>query len=315
MIIDIHTHFFGMKTQYWWDDFIRVGAEASGKTVEEIRKRMPGWSDTTGDLLVKDMDEAGIDKSVLLAVDIPFLWSISPEPDIEGNVICLDNMHRMYAKAVERHPTRLILFAGIDPRRPNATDYIEKAVKEWGVKGVKIHPCYGFYPNEPLCYKLYAKMEELGLPLVSHTGPEDIPMWSKYGSVMYFDEIANDFRDLKIIMGHAGGSQWLEAATLASVKPNLYLDLSWWQPKLLRNPIDLFYKPLRMMIDIAGSRKILFGSDWPAMRQIRRLPHAVWVKAFKEPPEEVKAAGIEFTEQEINRILGENAAEILGIKG
>lgn len=315
MIIDIHTHFFGMLTKHWWDDFIRTGAEASGKTVEEVRKKMPGWSDTTGELLVKDMDEAGIDKSVLLAVDNALLWGIGAEPDIEGNVICLDNMHRMYAKAVERYPTRLILFAGIDPRRPDPVGYLERAVKEWGVKGLKIHPCWGFYPNEPICYKLYAKLEELGLPLLSHAGAEQSPQWSKYASPEYFDDIANDFRGLKIIMAHAGLPFWQEAATLASLKPNLYVDLAWWQPRLLRNPIELFYKPLRMMIDIAGPRKILFGSDWPALRQVRRLGPAAWVKAFKEPPDEVKAAGIEFTEQEISRILGENAAEILGIKG
>jgi len=44
------------------------------------------------------------------------------------------------------------------------------------------------------------------------------------------------------------------------------------------------------------------------------LPHAAWVKAIKEPPEEVKAAGIEFTEEEISGILGDNAARLLGLQ-
>jgi len=43
------------------------------------------------------------------------------------------------------------------------------------------------------------------------------------------------------------------------------------------------------------------------------LPHAAWVKAVKEPPEEVKAAGIEFSEKEISGILGDNAAAVLGL--
>ena len=65
---------------------------------------------------------------------------------------------------------------------------------------------------------------------------------------------------------------------------------------------------------IEGRSKILFGSDWSALRLIRRLPHAAWVKAIKESPEEVKAAGIEFTEEEISGILGDNAARLLGLQ-
>jgi predicted TIM-barrel fold metal-dependent hydrolase len=303
-----------MKTKSWWEDFVRVSAEVSGKSEEEIWKRVPGWSDSSGDLLVKDMDEAGIDKSVILAVDMGPFWGVSSDLDVDGNVICLDNLHKIIAKAVENHPTRLIMFAGIDPRRPDPVGYLKRAVKEWDIKGVKLHPAYGFYPNDPMCYKIYAKMEELGLVLLSHTGPEDIPMWSNYASPMYFDGIANDFRGLKIVMGHAGLSYWEQAATLCSMKPNLYVDVAWWQNRFLRNPVELFYKPLRQMIDLAGSRKILFGSDWPALRQVRRCNPTAWVKAFKEPSPEVKTSGIEFTEQEIKRIMGDNAASVLGIK-
>ena len=67
-------------------------------------------------------------------------------------------------------------------------------------------------------------------------------------------------------------------------------------------------------MDIAGRSKVLFGSDWPALRLIRRLPHKEWIKVFSEPPlEELRAAGIEFTQDEINGVLGDNAAKLLGL--
>ncbi|MFC1918070.1 amidohydrolase family protein [Chloroflexota bacterium] len=308
MIIDVHCHlrWENQPSKEWFEAQVQAGVLASGSSAEAVRERMRENFDTTGDLIVKDMDEAGIDISVIEVIDYSLLAGCA-------DTMSLEESHKLYAGAAAKHPERLIAFAGIDPRRSGAGKFLEKAVKEWNMKGLKLMPAAGFYPNEPRCYQIYQKAVELGIPILVHTGFDSIPYYGGYAQPKYLDEVANDFPDLKIILAHAGGAFWQEAASMASFKPNIYLDLAMWQPKLLRNPIDEFYRTLRSLIDTAGRAKILMGSDWPGLRLVRKLPHAAWIKAIKEPPPEVKEAGIEFTEKEINGILGDNAARVLGL--
>ena len=308
MIIDMHCHLWDEKipSENWWESFVKISASLSGRPEERIRERIPGWMDPTGDMLISDMDEAGIDKAVILPIDYMTGGGF-------GDVASLEEQHRMYVKAAERHPDRLIAFAGIDPRRPEANTFLERAVKEWNVKGVKLHPATGFYPNEPCVYRIYEKCQELGILVLIHTGPEIYPLYSKYAQPIYLDEVANDFPELKIIMAHAAGCWWEEAASITSNKLNLYLDLAWWQVPYLALPGREFYGRLRTLINIAGRSRVLFGSDWPAMRQVRRLNHAAWTKVVKESPEKAKEMGIDFTEEEISGIMGDNAAKLLGL--
>ena len=311
MIIDIHTHLFSKDIPYagWWEIVARWSATQSGKTIEEVMEKISGLWDVSGDLLVKDMDEGGIDKAVLNVLD-------HPQFSGTGESLSLDEKHRIYAEAVKRHPDRLIgCIAGVDPNRPTAVEFLERAVKEWGMIGLKLHPCFGrFYANDRRCYLLYEKCVELGIPAYIHTGIEHTPFPIKYGDPIHVDDVALDFPELKIVMFHAGLHHWWPAASaIAGLRHNVFLELGFWQLKLLRNPVEAFYKPLRAMLDEVGPSKIMYGTDWPALRLIRRLSPKVFLKAFREPPEEVRAAGIEFTEQEINGIFGDNAAKLLGL--
>jgi len=307
VIIDVHCHLWGesIPSKDYWDEFVRVSVSVSGGSEQKIRERLPGWWDLSGDMLISDMDRAGVDRSVLLTTDFALGAGT-------GDTISLEKLHEIYAQAVERHPGRLVAFAGVDPRRPQAAKFLEKAVREWGMKGLKLVPVVGFYPNDNRCYLLYQKCVELEIPVIIHTGPEAVPGYSKYGQPVLLDEVANDFPDLKIIMAHAGLCWWEEAATIASNKPNVYLDVSWWQPRFLVDPVTQFYRPLRSMISMAGPSKVLFGSDWPVFRQMRKLDHEAWVNVFKRVPEEIEEAGIRFTDDEIRALLGDNAGKLLG---
>ena len=308
MIIDIHAHLWDeeLPSKSWWDTFVKISVSLSGRSEERIRSKTPGWWDKSGDMLVSDMDEAGIDKTVLLPLDYALLVGC-------GESTSLEKQHIIMAEAVKRHPDRLILFAGIDPRRPDAVEFLERAVKEWKVKGLKIHPAMGFYPNEPRCYLLYQKCLELGLPVLSHTGPELYPMMSKYAMPVFFDEIANDFPELKLVMAHAGACYWEETALIASNKLNMYMDLSWWQAQYLGFSEAEFYGKLKALVSVAGTSRVLLGSDWPAMRQVRKLNHAAWTNVIKEASERAKQYGITFTQEEVDGIMGNNAAKILGL--
>ena len=67
---------------------------------------------------------------------------------------------------------------------------------------------------------------------------------------------------------------------------------------------------MRRMIDSMGPSRILFGSDWPALRLFLG-GQGTWVKAFTDPPDALEVSGISFTTEEIESILGGNAARIM----
>ena len=68
------------------------------------------FDDPSGDVLLKEMAEACIEVTVLLALDLGM-----GEP-----ALYIDEQNRMLAELCRRHPIRLISFAGIEPRREAA---------------------------------------------------------------------------------------------------------------------------------------------------------------------------------------------------
>ncbi|MCK5186296.1 MAG: amidohydrolase, partial [Deltaproteobacteria bacterium] len=90
--------------------------------------------------LLAEMDEAGIDKSVIFPVDFGVALG-DPEVPIE-------EVNKKYSELARKHPDRLVAFAGVDPRRKDAPDLFKRCINEWGMQGCKLHPCAGFYPNQ-----------------------------------------------------------------------------------------------------------------------------------------------------------------------
>ena len=104
------------------------------------------------------------------------------------------------AESVARDPKhRLIGFAGIDPRRgEEAVLELERCVLEKGLRGLKLYPPFGFYPNDPTVYPIYEKIVELqkrlkvSLPVLIHQGVAVIG--SKYARPVYLRRCCHKFR-------------------------------------------------------------------------------------------------------------------------
>ncbi len=305
MIIDFHTHLCDRDgiAQPFWDGWTEVSALRVNRSVESVQGRLPELLDVSGDMIVRDMDAAGIDKSVLLAVD----WGLARY--LSDLKLSIEEINRTYADAVKRHPQRLVAFAGIDPRRDEAVGIVETSLKEWGMKGIKFHTAAGFYPNDRVCYPIYEKALEYGVPVLFHTGEVLKPLYFKYCRPIYLQEVAIDFPDLPIILAHAGGCWYSEAVAICNSTTNVYLDLSVWQPRLLR-PLA-FYMALRTLLDSVPWQRVLFGSDYPFLKLL--INQERWAKAFTEIPDSVKERGIQFRKEEIAAMMGGNAARLLGL--
>ncbi len=307
MIIDAHTHLYSaeMTPNYWLDAMAAYGSALSNRTPEFVRERIErDWFDPQADQLIADMDAAGIDSAVVFVLDFGLYGGVD-----DG--ISLARRYELFAGAVARHPGRLVLYGGIDPRRPDAARFIERAADEHAIAGVKLWTPAGVFPNDRSAYKVYAKCAELKLPVVVHTGQEIAPLCSESTRPILVDQAANDFPEVTFVLAHAGMAWVAEAAEIAWHHPNVYLDIAYWQAKYLRSP-ERFARDLRDLISTAGVQRVMFGTDWPALRTVPRVKHDVWVKVLRALPDDAPG-GIEFSADEIDHLMGANAQQALGI--
>lgn len=310
MIIDSHVHlvdkgwvhesFLLSMAKIAVAGMAKAGGEGpSPEMVLEVLKG--GMMDSSGSNLICEMDDAGIERSCVFAVDYGLLTGDPGVPILDQN--------RAVADAVKNFPDRLTGFFTIDPRREKAVEHFCRAVEDWGMKGLKLHPTAGFYPYDEIIYPLYEKCLEYRIPVLIHTGSQPAPMKSRFARPVYVDDVASDFPDLPIIMAHAGHHWWEETLLVCSVKPNCYIDISGWQREIAEDP-QAFYYVLRKFIDNIGPWRIFFASDGPYLNAI--LPLAQWVEAVKSPslPGD---SDINFSRDELDIIMGKAFARLLKI--
>lgn len=300
MIIDAHCHI--------WDETL-INGDFS-KLIDGVIKKLkcpdPKYiSDGSVERLLREMDEAGIDKTVILGLDGDFLFR---------STISYKFYNDFVADILKNYPDKFIGFAGIDPRRgKEAIMELERCVEELGFGGVKFWTLTGFYPDDKKFYPFYERVEELNVPILVHTGLGPQYTYLKYCQPIYVDTIAVDFPDINFIMAHMGDPFTNQALAVAGKNPNVYIDISAWEPVFKFSP-PAFVQTLYQAKMTCGIEKILFGSDWPLFTHI--LSQQDWVKAIKKLkiPPPLKLMGItEFTEEEKTAILGNNAAKILGL--
>nr|MDO8100651.1 amidohydrolase family protein [Candidatus Njordarchaeota archaeon] len=313
VVIDVHVHVYQRKhySENFIEGFIDQYAIGLGLKREDVMKGalMQDMLDGNPDKLVKEMNDAGIDKSVVFPVD----WGKDLIPGIRIGAT-IEESNKYVLDAVKKYPDRLVGFVSTDPRRKNALEIIERGLKEWGMKGIKIYPPTGFYPSDEVVTPLYKKALDYNVPILTHTGPVAGPYFMKCAHPMYVDEVAGKFPELKIIMAHAGWGAWLnEVISVLLTRPNVCADISAWGQASHYYDISYFVQSLRRLVNTAHSR-ILFGSDWGWVKAA--LNQKDWVKFIKEyqVPDAMKAIGIKnFTPKERSDILGENARKLLKI--
>lgn len=191
-----------------------------------------------------------------------------------------------------RGRTRLIPFCDVNPHLfTDLGDELRRKVEKEGFRGLKLLPTYHhYYLNNPRMYPLYQEAQDLGIPVLIHTGSSVFKgTRMKYGDPLHLDDVAVDFPRLSLVMAHAGRGFWYDRAFfLSKLHPNVYMELSGLPPAKL-----MTYFPELDRI----TEKVVFGSDWPGMPWIRRN-----MEAIRELP--LPAEGVE-------NILGGNAARLL----
>jgi predicted TIM-barrel fold metal-dependent hydrolase len=308
MVIDFHVHVFakGWVPNRFFDSIAEL-ATASMKrkgvdacAVDMARMMADSAGDPEGDELIKEMDSAGIDKSIVLPIDYGIRLG-EPEVTIEA-------LNHKYRDMARKHDGRLIWYAGIDPRRENAADLLKQLIDE-GAQGLKLQQACGFYPTDKLTYRLMQIMSDRDLPVLFHCSHMLPPFKSKYCEPRYIDELSIDFPKLKIIAGHLGTAlAYREWIPILKTRGNVFGDISLWQEAAKRD-FGEFRRSVRDLLDHVSHDKVLFGSDTPASRSQMSVPD--WVKLWQQLPEN-SADGVEFSQKEIDAIMGGNARTAFG---
>ena len=312
MIIDFHTHLldYGHWPDEWWDYVAREWAsKQQGRTVEQIRGRIEeGLIDPDGSRMVNHMDAAGIDMAVILPIDWgPSFHSGRSIQDIIGHA----------RECSHRHPTRLIPFAGIDPRRRDAPALLDKWLENGEYKGVKLYPNCGFYPDETAAMELYEVCLEHDVPILFHTGDPLPLLEKKYSQPQGFRQVVRRFPTLKAVFGHAGApNDWEAMVVLAQASEMAVLELSvcLWDDSSERQELRLA-RLIAEARDRIGIERIVFGTDHVSGKRIRPAGFLSKVtEKFKRLPATAERIGVSLTEEEHAMIMGFNALRLLGMQ-
>lgn len=232
------------------------------------------YFDGTVDKLKRVMDEAGIDQAVL--------QPIATKPgQTEG-------VNRW---AVSAQDQRIISFGTIHPDYPQWREELKWLVDS-GIKGVKFHPNYqDFIVDDPKIFPLYEALFTAGLIVLFHTG---VDLWypdSNRCHPRQLKTLLRMFPGATIIAAHMGGFRRWEAVEENLVGTGLYFDTAY-------SFEELGVQRMEKLIREHGVEKILFGTDLP----------------WSDPQAEIaNLRSLKLTEEEIQKILGENAQQLLCI--
>ena len=283
MIVDFHFHVSRPEHEHPWVlEFMRTQYQGD---FTELANRV-----LTPTGLRAFLQENGIDYAVALAEVNPATTGVAT------NEYTIDLVRQANAlpDPSSGPAGRLVAFASLNPFiDADLPARLEDLVLREGFRGLKLYPVYQYhYPNEPRLYPLYARAQELGIPVLVHTGSSAFRgARIKYGDPLLLDDVAVDFPELTILLAHAGRPFWYDQAFwMARRHPNVYLEVSGLPAQNL-----LTYFP---RLEELGD-KIVYGSDWPGNPSLRRNIEAI--------------EGLPLSEETKSKILGRTAARLLGL--
>lgn len=249
-IINAHVHMIELEKMVQKQGNLKLPGGIS--VLKEIEATLPLLSPDT---LFAQMDEAGISKSILYAVDAPIVYASNE-----------------YVKTLcDNYPDRLIGFASVNPKDPNAVDVFEKAIRELGLRGLKLHPpLQDFFPNDKDIFPIYEKAVELDVPVVFHVGTTPFGSLCRLSQAnpVLIDDVAVQFPNLRIMLTHLGTLWHNEAFMVVEKNPNVFIDTAAYLYEI-KNLLTLD------LIERIGPNKIIFGTDYP-------MPYAGRVHRMKD---------------------------------
>jgi uncharacterized protein len=189
--------------------------------------------------LLKSMDEAGIERSVIC--------SIATKPEQFNPIL---KWSRQIASE------RLIPLASIHPRDAEAAARV-KAVREEGLKGIKLHPYYqDFVLDEDRMLPIYEEIQAQDLILLCHTGFDIAFPKIRRADAPRIANVMRLFPRLKFIATHLGAWHDWELVREHLIGREIYIEISF--------SLDYMTpEEARELLTSHSPDYLLFGTDSP----------------------------------------------------
>ncbi len=234
-----------------------------------------------------EMDLEGVDRAVILPIACKRFRGV--------DIVTNDQI--AYLCGIS---SRFIGFCSVDPLMPRAVGELERSVTQLGLRGLFFNPeIQGFFPEEPALIPVLERAQELGIPVMIHTGMTWAPNTSLAPNhPLKWEPVIQKFPRLNIVLSKFGWPWVWDAVALSMKYPNIYLDLS---AHFYDSPAEFFRTVYSQqipitLIDRSLNEKILFGSNYPRV-EIKNM-----VRAFRR---------LELSPSSKEKIGGRNALRLL----
>jgi predicted TIM-barrel fold metal-dependent hydrolase len=250
-----HVH---LSVEKGGDGLWRIAAESIG-----FPTPYEGDPPITADLVVKELDEAGIKKGVVLSV--AYQWDNSDKTRAENDWV---------AEQTALYPDRLIPFFSFNPLKEYALEELERCARNPRFKGIKLH--FGNSRVDIRKPEHAEKLRQIFRAANKHRLPLFVHLWTigdydekgaEYAKV-FLNQLLPEAPDVTVVIAHmAGGGKPTEPAmavfreAISARDPrtkNLYFELSTLvdhdsPPRLLKIEAERLRE--------VGLDRILWGSD------------------------------------------------------
>ena len=222
---------------------------------------------------------------IVLPMDMEFMGAGKPEVLYEAQL-------QELARLRDEENGAVIPFCAVDPRRPNVTAEFTRWHREYKIRGVKIYPSLGYFPDDPVLLEVYAYCQKNKLPVMAHCSTGGIRQTGlsreqaeNFAHPANYKTILKQFPKLHFCLAHFGGADewerhltgetprrgedatWLTAimSMLRSGKyPNLYTDVSYtlFTEMPAYRPFTYFDFLKVLLAEKNVCERVLFGTDY-----------------------------------------------------
>lgn len=251
--------------------------------IEELSKKSKTpWTNSDIETILKKMDNYNIEKSILV-----------PNNDSK-TYYNMRKTNEFFAEIINKYPDRFIAFSDFELKDTDdmfsSAEELDYAVKELGLKGLKIHPTNLNVNFDDLkLIPVLRKAAELKIPVMVHSFPQGRGFYDTC-SPLRINRMVQAFPDIKFIIAHMGGIHYFDLFYVP-----VYIDISIgifqieeiYGSEITKNILRKF-----------GAKRLLFATDYP---EVDQKDYFEFLDSFN------------FTDQEIENIAYNNIKKLLNI--
>lgn len=242
----------------------------------------------TREEFLADLDEAGIDRAVVLSD-----MRTTPE---------------QVSAFVSGAPDRFIGFGYVNPLRRGAEEEVLRQRRELGLFGLKLYPTTdGYLADDPKAFRVYEAAVSIDMPvMLHHAGMPEPRDLMRHSDPSLIDIAACSFPELRFVLAHLGYPRIDETLYVARKHRNVWCDISWPYGDV-NHPsyVYMLWRDLLTALNLGVLNKLVFGTDYPGVRQRPYVDLLMSVNRYAAHPD------LMIPEDRLRAILDENIQPLL----